>query len=556
MKLEGYMTVLIALWIFTILFCYKEFRYAKTLQNQSDSKLIYWIQPILLIGVLIRTIYLYYPFGVFCDEAINGYDSWCIANYGVDQHLISNSVYLKSWGSGQTALYAYIAAPFIKLFGLSTSVHRLPMALISCISILFFYWTLRKTQKNKLLTFIITAFLVINPWHIMKSRWALDCNICPDLVLIGLCLIMLGYYSTIVKRRTIYYLAANIFFALSAYSYAVSWFMLPLFCIGIFIYLLRKKKISYMQLGMCFISIAIIALPLVLFAINHFTNGGQYSFGPFTIPELIEDRHLKTTLIGREDILTEIYIYFKRAGMLLGWGADGLIWNSMSMWGQYYNPLGILFIIYYFYSLIKERKTSVIDALFLIWLISMLPTLILVGANANHWNLLWFPLIYFCARGIYLFINKYKKAKYVVAALFICSFILFSYEYFDYYKYKNKDVYYNFAGFTQGMEEPVDYLKDRDFDKVYYMNTKYSISGNNCYIVLFYNPISPYTFDKSKEVKDNTVIGYLNNYFYKPVVIEPESGTAYLIPNEWMQDIDTDGFIIKEFEQFTLMWND
>lgn len=106
------------------------------------------------------------------------------------------------------------------------------------------------------------------------------------------------------------------------------------------------------------------------------------------------------------------------------------------------------------------------------------------------------------------------------------------------------------------MEEPVDYLKDKDFDKVYYMNTKYSISGNNCYIVLFYNPISPYIFDKSKDVKDNTVVGYLNNYFYKPVKIEPEPGTAYLIPNEWMQDIDTVGFSIKEFEQFTLLWND
>jgi len=349
---------------------------------------------------------------------------------------------------------------------------------------------------------------------------------------------------------------ASIFFALSAYSYAVSWFMLPLFCIILFIYLIRKKKISYIQLGVCITTIAILTLPLILFAINHFTGGGQYNLGPFTIPELSEDRHLKTTLLGREDILTEIYIYMKRAAMLLGWGADGLIWNSMSMWGQYYNPVGILFIVYYFYILIKEKITTFVDSLFLIWLISMLPILILVGANTNHWNLLWFPLLYFCARGIYLFISKYKKAKYVVAALFTCCFILFSYEYFDYYRSKNKGVYYNFAGFTQGMEEPVDYLKDKEFDKIYYMNTKYSISGNNCYVVLFYNPLSPYTFDESKVVKDNTVVGYLNNYFYKPVNIEHESGTAYLIPNEWKQEIDTEGFNIKEFEQFTLLWSD
>lgn len=109
------------------------------IENKNDKLLFNCLQPILIIGILIRSVYLIYPYGVFYDEAINAYDAWCIGLYGVDQHLTPYPVYLESWGTGQSALYAYLALPFIKLFGISTVAHRIPMALISCISLLLFY---------------------------------------------------------------------------------------------------------------------------------------------------------------------------------------------------------------------------------------------------------------------------------------------------------------------------------------------------------------------------------------------------------------------------------
>lgn len=540
--------VLIFFWILVLLFNQKEIRFANTL-NTPDKRYIYWAQVVIFLGVLLRTVYLSsYPAGVFSDEAISGYDSWCLANYGVDQHLSSYPVYLKSWGSGQSALYAYLGIPFVKLFGLSASAYRLPMALISCTSIIFFYYVFRRYNKNYLLVFIIVLVFFLNPWHITKSRWALDCNLAPDFLLIAISFIILGYHVLSERKQTLYYSASSILFVLTAYSYGVSWFMLPFFILFIGIYLYRKRKIKIYQIGLCVAVMIVLAFPLALFAINLLSDGEEYRLGVLTITQLKEGRHTETILLSGGDL----FFFVWEALRLMILGDDKIVWNGFRYIGQFYNILGIPFFIFAYVRLIKDRSFNPFDRIFTIWLIASIPIILMVAPNVNHWNMLWFPIIYFVARGVTFFIEKNRKVKVVIISLISLLSIIFIAKYIHCFDKRNPVA----TGFYKGIDEHMQFLEQKNFDKVYFFATVHVIP-------LFYSPISPYDFNRTKELKDDSAAleqmrKYANNYFDFPKAILPIPKIAYIIPNHDLEKyvIEYDKFNVHKGIRYTLLWAD
>ena len=105
---------------------------------------------------------------VFIDEGNGMYDSWSLAKYGVDSNLISNPIYLQSFaGQGQSILYARLAGTFLKILGYSIYV------------------------KSKAI-FLTTMIFCTSPWLIMVSRFGMDCNVAPFMVLIGTLLLLLS----------------------------------------------------------------------------------------------------------------------------------------------------------------------------------------------------------------------------------------------------------------------------------------------------------------------------------------------------------------------------
>jgi hypothetical protein len=554
MTVEPYYIIFVIFWAIVLLFNFKEIKNAQTILNTQDRRYIYWTQIILLIGVLIRTAFPGIPIGIFPDEAMSGYDSWCIANYGVDLNLASHPVYLKSWGSGMNALYAYIAIPFIKLFGLSLPVFRLPMALISCASLLVFYYTLRKTQKNYFFVLLVMLLIVVSPWHIMKSRWALESNIAPDLILIGTCLLILGYYSLSEKAKRSYFFAGFAFWGLSAYGYAVTWFMLPLFCIFLFIYFYKKKRIKIAEIVFYLIELLIIVAPLLLFVFLIVTEGQPLQIGSVTIPTLDKSRHSATTLIGEGG--GALFVEYMKAGFkLLIFGDDTYRWNSFYLFGQFYNIVAIPFILISFFFLRKKGRHNIFDTVFIFWLIASIPIILLVEPNTNHWNMLWFPLIYFVARGIYLCVEKFGKkwVGYSAIAGILLLFIVFSNKYISFYK--KVDTTHS-IGFLGEFDKYIDFVKNKDFENIYFSEV-YALA-------LFYDPVNPYVFsatkteDEEKRGTFNKVVCYNNYKFYMPELIEPTPKTAYIFRNSlfWEKEIDLTKFHVEKGEAFTLIWND
>ena len=553
MNLHTYDIITFLFIVFVMFFSYKVIKSIPEQQECKDRRYTYWLQIVIFAGVLTRVLFLNYPYGVNYDEAINGYDTWCLAHYGVDQHLSSYPVYFKSWSSGQSALYAYFALPFIKLFGLSTPVHRLPMALISCLSILLLYRTLIRVKANTLFTFILVSLCIISPWHIMKSRWALDCNISPDLMLIAVCFITYGIYSQ-AKKRLIYYILGFIFLALTAYGYGVSWIILPAFCIALFYYLLKKKYITVKELAISTGIMGILLIPLILFAFNNMVFEGEtYSIGPLTITLLDKGRHASTTIFGSENLAYDIKASIKKAVFLVFWGTDSHPWNSLRLWGQFYNLLGLPFVIYSFYRYKKYKQTDILDTLFLIWIISCIPVTLFVEPNVNHWNLLWFPLIYFCAKGIYLFITKFQKKviSIGICILFILSFSCFLYEYATFYHPKKENIAWLVSpGFEQHVEDPIKFVQEIDVDKVYFSR----IFPTGAFPILFYHPINPYLLNKA-ESDEETKPG---RYYAQSVIsidsISPKPKTAYIISNGEVDKVNLKDFNVKKFSRFSVLF--
>lgn len=154
---------------------------------------------ILVIGCLVRNVAIdKYPMGFEGDGASAGYEAYSIYKYGIDRHIKSYPIYLISWGSGQNALYSYIAIPFIANLGLSIFSTRLPMSIIGCITLFIVYYASKNLEDKK--TRLVALFIfAICPWHIMKSRWALESNLFPDIFFIGFLLLLTGLKKEKIK---------------------------------------------------------------------------------------------------------------------------------------------------------------------------------------------------------------------------------------------------------------------------------------------------------------------------------------------------------------------
>ena len=197
---------------------------------------------ILIFGTIIRMYQIdKMPNGLNIDEASSGYDAFSIMKYRIDRNGNSFPVVLYAWGSGQSVLYSYIMIPFLIIFnGLTVFSMRFPMALIGSISILIIYLLLKNIFNNKKIALIGAFFLAICPWHIMKSRWGMECNIFPDIILLATLLLVIG----IKNKKAILQILSFILLGISAYSYAASYLFLPIFVIGVLVFLIIKKQIS------------------------------------------------------------------------------------------------------------------------------------------------------------------------------------------------------------------------------------------------------------------------------------------------------------------------
>ncbi len=508
--------------------------------NKTDILLL----VILIIGILIRIVGIsYMPNALNCDEASSGYEAFSILNYGIDRNGNVIPAFLEAWGGGQNALLSYLMIPFIMIFGLNTLSIRLPMSILGCISLVILYLMLKKIGNKKLAVIGLT-FFAICPWHIMKSRWGLESNLFPDLILIFVYLLIKGIED---KNKILYYLSF-IIAGLTAYAYGTSYYFLPIFLIPLLILLVKKEKITIKQAIISLVIVAIVSMPIILYVVINTLGLEQINLPFVTIPRLDVNRYQEITSIFSTEFLTKSMTNFIQGMKMLIIQNDGLPWNCIGFYGIIYLFSGIFTIIGIINCFRKNKKLDIkYNYLFNIWFIVSIILSFICEPNINRLNIIMIPIIYYTVIGIYLVIDNRKKLAIGIAILYAMSFVLFTISYFS----QDCDQYGTFEG---KLEEVIDYVDAIENKKIHITE---KIQANYIH-VLFYTEYNTKDFVETVHYTDPHVafknVESFGKYCIEDIKeLENDGKNVYVIKKEDKDKFNLEDYDITEFEKYIVI---
>ncbi|MGC8777845.1 MAG: ArnT family glycosyltransferase, partial [Candidatus Caldatribacteriaceae bacterium] len=325
--------------------------------------------------------------------------------------------------------YAYLSTPFIWLFGLNVFSVRFLNALMGCLS-LFFFYDLMKNLTDRETGTVALFLLAVSPWHIMMSRWGLESNILPSFLLMGTWLLQRSL------RREFLLPFAFLVFALSLYAYGTAYFFVPLFLLGVSLYLLRHSPVRRKTLLLGIAVFILAALPVALFIFVNLRGLDSITTPLFSIPRLPSSRFGTASSLFGGQLFTEALFNFRDSlDLLFLTQHDGLIWNGIPAYGYLFlfSPPFLFFGI--LQVLRKKALWSQLHPLFLLgsWFFVAVLLGVVTRVNVNRMNALFLPVIGLIALGIS---SLREHAKPFFRCLILCYslfFLSFLYSYFFIY---------------------------------------------------------------------------------------------------------------------------
>ena len=378
----------------------------------KHEKCIFFL--LLILGVLVR-IYRFgsAPPGLNQDEAFAAYDAWALLHCGTDSSLHRFPVYLTAWGSGMNALESYLMIPGLALFGVQTWVIRLPQLVFALLALPAAFSVGRRLGGNRG-GLCALAVLALCPWHVLLSRWALESNMAPNLLLLGLCFLLKS------RENGRFLPLSALCYGLALYAYSAIWPVMPLL-LGLMLWYARPKADRRLLLsGLIF---AVLALPLVGFLAVNYGLIGEFSVGPFSVPKLVQMRAGEISLARiPENLRTMLRILLTQS--------DGLKWNSPGRFGLFY-PVALPFGLLGFAALLYRAFTALRDGrydpvvLLLIWLFTGAGLTALISVNINRMNFLLMPIVLTVAFGAETILRLPERYVRAVAALLLAVLLVF-----------------------------------------------------------------------------------------------------------------------------------
>lgn len=426
---------------------------------------------LLLLGFLLRLTGLgSFPPGLNQDEASIGYDAWSLLTAGIDRNGAAWPVLFTSWGSGQNVLYAYLSLPFLAIFGLSPLSLRLCAGFWGSISLLFF-WHLARKQGGSGFGLTALAVLALNPWHLLLSRWALESNLLPAFLLLGLWLL-----SRTEEQPRLLPAAAAVF-ALSLYAYGTAFLYLPFFLLFASIHLLRRRRVTpgnwLLSLGL----FLLLALPLGVCQLRNALGLPGLRIGCFTLPALTETRQSSTVSCSLRNLAALLRLLWTQR--------DGLVWNSAGPFGLFYGKAGLLFVLLGLWNTIRQlRRRELPDGeiYLLLALLASLPAACFIQVNINRVNFFFLPLLWLQAKGLWLLMDLWRPLRYALPALLLAAALGLGHYYVTDYAAALG------PAFHEGLPEAIAYADGLDAERVW-------ISGsvNQPYIYVLFVTQTPAT---------------------------------------------------------------
>jgi MFS family permease len=503
--------------------------------------------PVLLTAMVLGMVLRMWDFGALPpglnqDEASTAYDAFSLIRYGVDRHGFHFPVVLVSWGSGMYALASYVEAPFIWLFGLKVWSARLPFLLAGVSAIPLFYLLLRDTADRRTAR-IGAVLLATSPWHVMVSRWGLDCNLFPFVFLLA----TLSLVRSIKHPRWL--LGAAILYASALYAYGTAYVVVPIFIGLVLAHGLRHRLWPRRTILVAAAAFAVLAVPIGLYVAVNSLGWSSIETPFFSVPRLTGVPRFKT--MGNLDVLSADF--FRRAADNLSHAAelfrqqdDGLIWNTIPDYGiaYWFSPFlalaGLALLIGM--NLRRARHSSFPV---LAWCGAAVVLMAFVTVNANRANIAMLPFIY-CVAIAGSLLWSYRPLRILGCFLVLLSSIGFVSTYFGPYRKAAAEPF--FASFG----EAIGYAAAQSKGEVCVTDTV-----NMPYIfVLFYTQEDPRAFARTVRYENPGAefegVASFGRYKFGLRTCA-ESASVVIAARGEAEKLDAEKFVLKEFQRYTVL---
>ncbi|MDX2020481.1 MAG: glycosyltransferase family 39 protein [Deltaproteobacteria bacterium] len=385
---------------------------------------------ILVVGICVRAFYLgQCPQGLNQDETSLGYDAYSILNYGMDRHLTPYPAFLIAWGSGMNVLSAYLAVPFIKVFGLTALSLRLVNAISGMVSLAIFY-TFVRTISGERQALWSTFVLAICPWHIMMSRWGLESNVLPAFFLTAVTCFIKAQ-----ERPRLWPLVGSLF-GLCLYAYGTAYFAVPLFVTLGTLYMARRRTLNWRWFVAGVASFILVSAPIVATVlINRLRLPSTRMLG-IGIPRMttVPRYEQLSSLFGQDGLRRTWHNITALVTMILKQD-DGASWNNIPEFGIVY-PIGLGFAALGLLTLVQNTlryRLASQEVWVVLWLLVALLLGVVQEANINRVNLLWMPVVFLVAKGLNEASTDAWRARAFIAMMG-AFFVAFCFSYFGPYR--------------------------------------------------------------------------------------------------------------------------
>ena len=352
----------------------------------------------MLLGIAVRTYALgHIPPGLNQDEASAGYEAWALLHHGIDRNGYHNPVHLVAWGSGQNALYSYLAMPFIAVFGLEVLPVRFVSWAVGILTLFVFHACVRRIS-GAAVALLALFVLAVSPWHIMLSRWALESNLLPGVFLCGVWLLVCA------ADRPWMLTGSFACFAVALYAYGSAYLVVPLFLVLSSGYLLYHRTVRLHVLAVAAATFVIVAAPIAWFVVINRFELAPLQTALFTIPRLTAVPRFTTvtSLFGDTSSASAIENGARFLRLLISQD-DPRIFNQIPGFGYGYSfgPALALFGLLVAIGHAVRARGHLSTVFMLLWFVTgALLGAVYVTPNINRVNLLFLPMIFFTAVGI------------------------------------------------------------------------------------------------------------------------------------------------------------
>ena len=275
----------IAGWIFlviTLVVCIA-FNHPKLHETANDSrkKHLYICTGIFAAGCIVRILMLgTLPNGPTAEEAlaaVQGKTLWQTGHFLGCEHL---TTLLPQWnGENAGPLLSVLTAPFVGLFGINALTARIPLVLLSILSMLAMYG-IGKELGGAVLGKYMLLLQAISPYFVLSTRLTASANAVVFLLPIAFYAAVRGF-----RQKGWLYVGA-ILLACLAYTYDLFFFIAPLFMLGLMIVSVVYKRFRMHGIFAAVIGLVLLC-PAMLTAWINLSDGEAFSLmGLIDIPKV------------------------------------------------------------------------------------------------------------------------------------------------------------------------------------------------------------------------------------------------------------------------------